>query len=339
MDLTVIGLGGCGKSTLLAALSGQAAHGAPAVTIKVPDKRVDKLSAFYKPKKTTYAEIRAREAAWPSGAESKRKSEIDRYLDQIKGSNLFLHVLRDCATPLATDPPDARRDLEKLDGEMIFADLVTCERLIEREHVQPMDAARKAAVHRAKERLESETPLWASQWDENELNSLAGLNLITLTPQLLVVNVEEGRTEAPALPAEKLHGRHVVPVCLKIAAEVATLPAEDQQAFAAEMGLGEPAAHTIAREAYRQLNLISFFTVGEDEVRAWSVPAGTNAQKAAGRIHSDLERGFIRAEIVPYETHMQLGTLKACRDAGKLQLEGKGYLLNDGEIMHVRFNV
>lgn len=339
MDLTVIGLGGCGKSMLLAALSGQQAHAAPIVTIKVPDKRVDQLSAHYKPKKTTFAEIRAREAAWPTGGESKRKSDIDRYLDQIKGANLFLHVLRACVTPTAADPPDARRDLEKLDGEMIFADLVTVERLIERERVQPMDPARKAAVHRVKELLEAEKPLWDAAWDENEINALTGLNLVTLTPQLLVLNVEEGGASAPALPEEKLFGRHVVPVCLKVAAEVATLPPEDQQSFAEELGLGEPAAHTIAREAYRQLNLISFFTVGEDEVRAWSVPGGTNAQKAAGRIHSDLERGFIRAEIIPYETHLQYGTLKACRDAGKLQLEGKGYVLHDGEIMHVRFNV
>ena len=223
---------------------------------------------------------------------------------------------------------------------MIFADLVVCDRLIEREHVQPLEAARKHAVHKAKEALEAEQPLWSVAFDENDQAGLAGLNLVTMTPQLLVLNVDEGgAADAGALPAARLFGRHVAPVCLKVAAEVAALPAADQQAFAAELGLGEPAAHTLAREAYRQLNLISFFTVGEDEVRAWSAPAGTNAQKAAGRIHSDLERGFIRAEIVPWDTLLALGSLKACRDAGKLQVEGKTYVLNDGEIMHVRFNV
>ena len=340
MDVTVIGLAGCGKSTLLAALSGQPAGNAAIVTIKVPDKRIDRLSAMFKPKKTTYAEIRAREAAWPAGGESKRRSEIDRYLDQIKGASLFLHVLRACATATAAEPPNAAKDLEKLDGEMIFADLVVCDRLIEREHIQPLDPVRKHAILKAKEILETERPLWSAEFDENERAGLVGLNLITLTPQLIVLNVAEGASADDAAPPEaRRFGRHVVPVSLEVAAEVAALPPEEQQAFAEEMGLGEPAAHTIAREAYRQLNLISFFTVGEDEVRAWSTPAGTGAQKAAGRIHSDLERGFIRAEVVPYETLLELGSLKACRDAGKLQVEGKTYVLNDGEIMHVRFNV
>jgi ribosome-binding ATPase YchF (GTP1/OBG family) len=341
MDVTVIGLAGCGKSTLLAALSGQEVGGAPIVTIKTPDKRVDRLSAMYKPKKTTYAEIRAREAAWPAGGESKRKSEVERYLDQIKGASLFLHVLRACETPTESDPPDPLRDLAKLDGEMVFNDLFVCERLIDREHVQPLEPARKAAVHKAKEWLEADKPLWAAPLDEKELAALGGLNLVTLVPQLVVINLAEGvePAGAPAIPEAKLFGRHLAPLCLKVAAEVATLPPDEQQAFAAEMGLGEPAAHTLTREVYRQLNLISFFTVGDDEVRAWSIPAGTAAQKAAGRIHTDLERGFIRAEIVPFETLVELGSLKACRDAGKLQVEGKTYVLHDGEIMHVRFNV
>jgi ribosome-binding ATPase YchF (GTP1/OBG family) len=340
MDVNVIGLAGCGKSTLLAALAGHEVGEAQIVTIKVPDKRLDQLSALYKPKKTVYAEIHAREAAWPTG-ESKRKSEMDRYLDSIRGAGLFLHVLRACPTPAAIDPPDAVRDMNTLDSEMIFADLVICDRLVEREHVQPLEAPRKQAVHKAKEWLEHEKPLWAAPLDEKEREALAGLNLVTAIPQLLVINLPEGATpaDAPALPEDRLFGRHVTPVCLKVAAEVATLPPDEQLAFAAEMGLGEPAAHTIVRETYRQLDLISFFTVSENEVHAWSVPAGTQAARAAGRVHSDFERGFIRAEVVPHDTLLALGSLKACRDAGKLQVEGKTYVLQDGEIMHVRFNV
>ena len=338
MDVTVIGLAGCGKSTLLAALTGQDPHRVQIATVKAPDERLDQLSALFKPQKTIYAEIRAREAAWPGGGETKRRSEIDRYLDAIKGSSLFIHVVRACATPTAADPPDVTRDLYQLDSEMIFADLVVCDRLIERETIQPLEHARKHAVPKAKTLLEAEQPLWASDLDETDRAALAGLNLVTLTPQLLVLNLDEGAA-TPAIPAEKLFGRRVIGECLKVAAEVAQLDPAEQVTFAQEMGLGEPAAHTISREAFRQLNLITFFTFNENEVRAWPVPAGTHAQKAAGRIHTDLERGFIRAEIVPYDILLQFGSLKACRDAGKLRVEGKDYLVQDGEIMHVRFNV
>jgi len=341
MDVTVIGLAGCGKSTLLNALTGQDTANVHIAAVKVPDTRIDRLAQIFKPKKTIYAEIRAKEAAWPGAGEGKRRNEIERYFELIKGSSLFLHVLRGCATPLAADPPDILRDLDKLDGEMLFADLFTCERLIERDHIQPMDHARKHAVLKAKELLERETPLWNAGLDETDLTGLAGLNFLSLTPQMLVVNIDENTDAAsfPLPPAEKLHGRRAVAVCLKMAAEVAALGAEEQMAFAKEMGLGEPAAHLISREAYAQLNLISFFTVGDDEVRAWSIPAGTVAQKAAGKVHTDMERGFIRAEIVPFETLVELGSLKACREAGKLRVEGKTYVVQDGEIMHVRFNV
>jgi len=338
MEVTVIGLAASGKSTLLAALSGQDAAEAHLVSVKVHDTRIDKLSALFKPKKTIYAEIRAREAAWPGSSESRRKSEMDRYLDQIKGAQLFIHVLRACETPTATESPDARRDLEKLDAEMIFADLVTAERLIERDRAGQMDQGFKHTLEKCRAWLEQEKPLSTCDLSDLELDSLAGLNLVTLIPQLLVLNLAEGAAP-PELPEELCKGRLLVPVCLTVAAEVAGLSPEDQQAFAEEMGLGEPAARTIARAAYSQLKLISFFTVGEDEVRAWTVPADTPAQKAAGRIHSDLERGFIRAEIVPWDILLELGSLKACRDAGKLQLEGKTYPVQDGQIMHVRFNV
>ncbi|MDP8225197.1 MAG: DUF933 domain-containing protein [Candidatus Lernaella stagnicola] len=339
MDVTVIGLAGCGKSSLLAALSGQDPAGVQVVTIKVPDQRVERLVELYKPKKITYAEIRAREAAWPGAEGSKRRNEFERYVDQIKGASLFIHVLRACQTPTEVEPADALRDLEKIDTEMIFADLLICERLIERDNVQPMDNARRQAVHHAKELLEAERPLWDGDWDENELLALGGLNFVTLIPQMLVINTAEGNASVPEIPEAKRFGRHVVPVCLEVAAEVATLPEAEQQAFAEEMGLGEPAAHLIAREAFAQLNLICFFTVGETEVHAWPIPAGMIAVKAAGRIHSDMERGFIRGEVVPHETLLELGSLKACRDVGKLRLEGKNYVLSDGEIMHVRFNV
>lgn len=341
MDVTVIGLPGCGKSTLLSALTGKAPDRVQIATVKVPDPRLDRLSALYKPKKTTYVEIRAREAAWPGTGESKRRSEIERYVDAIKGSSLFIHVLRACATPIAVEPPDIQRDLDKLDGEMIFADLFVCERLIERDNVQPMEPLRRQVVHKAKQALEDENPLWTVAFEEQEHQELGGLNLATVTPQLLVVNIDEStpREQAPQLDPERLRGRRVVPECLAVAAEVAQLDEEEQQSFAEEMGLGETAAQTISHEAFRQLDLITFFTVSEPEVHAWAVPAGTSAVKAAGRIHTDIERGFIRAEIVPHDVLLELGSLKACREAGKLQVEGKEYPLQDGQIMHVRFNV
>lgn len=340
MDATIIGLQHCGKTTLLEALSGADTVGSGIATVRIRDPRVDELSAIFKPKKTVYAEMRVKEAAWPGTGESVRKSAIEQYLNAIRGSRLFLHVVSAVQTPMMSDPADPVRDLDKLDQEMIFADMLSIERILERAQKAGMDANLKALLERLKEALESEQPLWTHPLTEIEKGMIAGFNLVTGVPQLIVVNTAEGEGAFDAsVFGARPRGRHVASMAFTVAKEVGLLPHEEQDAFAREMGLDGPAAQKLTREAFTQLDMISFFTVGDDECRAWPIPRGTEAKSAAGEIHSDIERGFIRAEVVSYADFMARKTLKACRDDGVLRLEGKTYIVSDGDIVNFRFNV
>jgi ribosome-binding ATPase len=341
MDSTIIGLAHCGKTTLLEALAGAEVSGTGTATVRVRDVRIDALTAIFKPKKTVYGEIRVREAAWPGAGEGQRKSDIERYLNTIRGSRLFLHVVAAAQTPMMSDPPDPAGDLAKLDSEMIFADLLSIERVLERARKAPMEENVKQLLLRLKAVLEQDRLLFTEHIDEAEKAMVAGFNLITLTPQLIVVNTGEdftGEFDASVFGA-RLAGRHVLSMCFPLAREVSMLPREEQDAFAREMGMAGPAAESVSREVFRQLDLISFFTVGEDECRAWPIKSGTSARAAAGEIHSDIERGFIRAEVVGYDEFMKRKSLKICKDEGILRLEGKEYIIRDGEIVHYRFNV
>lgn len=340
MDATIIGLRQCGKTTLLEALAGTETPGSGIATVRVRDDRVDALTKIFQPKRTVYGEIRVREAAWPGTGESARKSAMEQYINAIRGSRLFLHVVAAARTPMMTDEPNPARDLDQLDGEMIFADLLAIDRILERAKKAPMEALLRDLLERLKGELEQEKPLWTVGLTDVEKTAIAGFNLITVTPQLVVVNTPEGVGEIdPAMFGERLRGRHVAAISLPVAREVSLLPIEEQDAFAREMGLDGPAAPKLSREAFAQLDLISFFTVGEDECRAWPITRGTEARAAAGVIHSDIERGFIRAEVVAYDDFMARKTLKACRDDGVLRLEGKTYVVADGDIVNFRFNV
>ncbi|MBZ0273027.1 DUF933 domain-containing protein [bacterium] len=341
MDTTIIGLAGTGKTTLLSALAGVADPASGVATVRVVDERVDALAKIFNPKKTTYAEMRVREAAWPGAGESARKSDVDRYLQAIRGSRLFLHVLAAAQTPMLADPPNPARDLAKLDGEMIIADLIAIERLLDRAKKAPLEANVKALLERLKGELENERPIFSLGLADAEHAMLSGYGFITETPQLVVVNTAEDAGEAfDAAPLSALlHGRHVMAMPFPVAREVSLLPAAEQDDFAKEMGLSGPAARRVVREAFRQLDLISFLTSGEDECRAWPIERGTHARAAAGTIHSDIERGFIRAEVVAFDEFIKRGSMKACREDGILRLEGKDYVVADGDIVHFRFNV
>ncbi|MCZ7584880.1 MAG: DUF933 domain-containing protein [Deltaproteobacteria bacterium] len=340
MDATIIGLAHTGKTTLLSALSGHA-DAAEIATVRVPDARVDELGRIFETKKIVYAEIRAREAAWPGSGESSRRSETEHYLNAIKGSRLFLHVVAAARTPMMADEPDPARDLAKLDGEMIFSDLVTIDRILERAKKVPLDANVKSLLERLHAHLEGDVPLFTATLAGPERAQLAGFNLVTLTPQLIVINTTEDAPDGAdaALLGDRLFGRHVVGFPFTLAREVSLLPAEEQDAFAKEMGLDGTAAARLAREAFAQLDLISFLTAGDKECRAWPITRGTTAREAAGEVHSDIERGFIRAETVAYPEFVKRGSMKACRDDGILRLEGKDYLVQDGDVLVFRFNV
>jgi ribosome-binding ATPase len=338
MEARIIGLKGCGKTTLVSALAEGRGEGHIA-TVHVADPRVLRLAEIFKPKKTTFAEFKVREVAWPEA--SARKGEMERYLDALAGGQLFLHVVRAFDSAMLGESADPRRDLQKLDHELLLFDLLRIERAFEREKKASLGDAGKRALDHCREALEAETPLREVSMAEAELAFVRGYQFLTLVPQLLVVNTEsEAEAEGSGGElADLAHGRQIVAFPFPDALEVARLSPEEQMEFAAALGLPGPAADVVSQAAFAQLGLISFLTVGPDEVRAWPIDAGEKAREAAGAVHSDIERGFIRAEVVSYDDFMACGSTKACKEAGTLRVEGKEYVVADGDIINFRFNV
>jgi ribosome-binding ATPase YchF (GTP1/OBG family) len=337
MEARIIGLKGCGKTTLAAALAEGRGEGHIA-TVHVGDSRVRTLSDIFQPKKTTFAEFRVQEVAWPEA--SARKGEMERYLDALAGGQLYLQVLRAFDSDILGEPAHPESDLEELDREFLLFDLIRVERAFERAKKAPLPDMGKKALTHCQEALEAETPLREVDFDEGQLSFIRGYQFLTLIPQLLLVNTEsESAWDTAALDA-LVRGRNVLAFPFPDALEVARLSTDEQEEYAAALGLPGPAAEVVAQAAFAQLGLISFLTTGSDEVRAWPIRAGETAREAAGTIHSDIQRGFIRAEVVSFADFMSHGSnMKACRDAGVLRIEGKDYTVADGDIINFRFNV
>ena len=233
--------------------------------------------------------------------------------------------------------------MESFHTECIFADLEIIEKRLDRARKEQADAHEIATFELAQANLEAERPLPLIPDADLDRSLIKGYGILTDRPLLVVVNRDEEHASNPltgTLDARiREFGAAGLTLCASIEADIAGMEPGDQKEFLADLGLKESALSRFIRSAYELLDLISFFTVGEDEVRAWTIRRGTNAPRAAGKIHSDLERGFIRAEVTPYEVFMDYGSEAAVKDAGKLQVEGKNYLVSDGDIIHVRFNV
>jgi hypothetical protein len=309
--------------------------------VRVPDERIDELSAVFSPKKTTYAEMSFCDVPGEHGAEKKGLSP--KGLQQIRDQEALCLVLRDFPNPAIEGDPDPAGDLEAFHTECVFADLEIVERRLERAKKERAEPLEVAAFEVMKNTLEEERPLRLLSREELNRDYLRGYGLLTDRPLLVALNRAETEAAEPmpegiAARLEELSAAGMV-LSASVEAEIAGLDPEDQEAFLEDLGLSEPALARFIRAAYGLLDLISFFTVGEDEVRAWTVRRGTHARQAAGRIHSDLERGFIRAEVIPYTTFMEFGSEQAVKEAGRFQVEGKDYVVSDGDIMHVRFNV
>jgi GTP-binding protein YchF len=372
---TITGLPYVGKTTLFNLLTGgHAATGAFAGAegetnvgvAKVPDPRVDKLAALYKPRKTTYAEVTYRDlglaprvATGAAGHATQAGQGISaQKLGDLRTSDALVHVVRafrDPAVPHVNTTVDPKRDLATLELELLFADHVVVERRLER--IEPELRSAKGPEREQKEReravlqkamaaLDAETPLRDAGLDDEERKEVRGYRFLTLLPQLVVANLDEGDVADPAAvlgPLREAAAKHramsVVSVCAKLEAEIAQLDAAEAAAFRADLGLHEPALDRVIHATYELLGLISFFTVGEDEVRAWTIPAGTPAQQAAGAIHSDLERGFIRAEVIGWEDLLKAGSEANAKKQGIMRTEGKTYTVKDGDVTHVLFNV
>lgn len=355
MRLGIIGLPQAGKTTLFNALthgdrpvtSGGARFAVHSADINVPDSRVDRLAGLFTPKKTTYAQVTYLDIAGLDG--SAGESLGGALLNQLAQVNAFVQVVRcfeDPAVPHPFGELDPQRDLEATAGEFLLNDQIMVERKLERlaEEKRRGAGRDKAQVERETaffERLgaalEGGAPLRDLDLTSDERKNLSGYGFLTLKPVLVVLNLAEGQSPPPVSFPHRLS--QVIALQGRLEMDLAQLPPEEAQDYLQEYGIEEPGLDRVIRLSYDLLGLISFFTVGPDEVRAWTARSGASAQEAAGVIHSDLQKGFIRAEVIAWDDLLALGGLSAARTAGKLRLEGKEYFVQDGEIVHVRFNL
>jgi len=360
MEIGIFGLPLSGKTTLFNLLTRSHAETGFAAAKKkanlgmsqVPDPRLDRLSEIWSPKKTTHAVIRYVDVAGvEKGAEKGLSSEIMTSLKNTDALVVVLRAFENDQVPHPMNTVDPLRDADAVASEMLLSDLIIVESRLERIEKQlkgkVADAVlqEKALLEKLRVELEAEKPLRDLEITPDELQIIKGFQFLTLKPLILVVNVGEEdirESEAKAKPlAEKWTSPKVavLPLCATIEQEISELSAEDALAFLEDLGVERPATDLIIRTSYGLLGLLSFFTMGEDECRAWTVRKGAKAPQAAGVIHSDLERGFIRAEVVSYDDFTAAGSLAACRERGVLKLEGKEYVVKDGDILNIRFAV
>ena len=346
MKIGLVGFAGSGKTTVFNAMTGLHAPvgfgGELRIgTVRVPDPRIDVLSKIFSPKKTTYAEISFSDIPGEHGAE--RKGLSTKALAQIREQDALCLVVRDFASPALEGDADPLRDLEAFHMECVFADLEAVERRLDRARQEKAPKHEIDVFERLKQTLDEGRWLRAIPASEVDRAPLRGYAFLTDRPLLVALNRDESRMREPMPPslAERIAALDAAGLVLSasVEAEIAALDADERAAFLEDLGVSESALARFIRTAYGLLDLISFFTVGVDEVRAWPIRRGMNARQASGRIHSDLERGFIRAEVMPYATFIAHGSEHAVKTAGLLQIEGKDYVVADADIMHVRFNV
>ncbi|MGH0031111.1 MAG: redox-regulated ATPase YchF [Myxococcota bacterium] len=344
MKIGLVGYPGSGKSTVFGALTGMAVDTGYAKsdkanlgTVKVPDARVDALAALYSPKKTTYAEITFSDLGAAPAEGIDRKA-----LNAMRSVDALCQVLRAFPND-AGEPGDPGAELAGLETETILADLEVVEQRVARLRKDRSDANELALLERVQAWLEDAKCVRDLELSDDEQKALSGYALLSGKPLLLVLNVAEDAVAEPppadvAAAAEE-RGLGLVVLSAAVEMEIAQLDAGEQQEFIESLGLAEPARDRFVRAAFDLIDLISMLTAGPDECRAWPVGRGTPAPKAAGKIHSDIERGFIRAEVIPWEALVEHGSEAKCRDAGVLRVEGKDYVVQDGDVVNFRFNV
>lgn len=322
-------------------------------TVRVPDPRVDRLAAMFRPRKTTWTQIQYNDIGGLRVGIGREGGLGGPLLNAVAQNDAFLHIVRafeDEEVPHPGGGVNPARDLEAMDFELLFSDLVIVERSLERLAGQlakkkvyperPADEALLSLLLRFKETLEREAPLRDLDLTPEEMAAARGYRFLTLKPVLVVLNVGDRGSDDPADHVTYRH-RHAEVITLRggLEMEIAELEPDEAALFLAEYGIPEPGLHRMIRLSYRILGLQSFFTVGEDEVRSWTVPMGATAVDAAAAIHSDLARGFIRAEVVGYDDLVAAGSLDAARKQGSLRLQGRDYLVKDGDVLNIRFNV
>jgi GTP-binding protein YchF len=356
MKAALIGLLQSGKSTLLAGLCRKAIPAAGAMTIEeaivpVPDERFDWLAEYSKPKKTTHATIDCLDVPGFNFTDDHGRAAARRLITQIRTVDLLVLVVRAFENPAS--PPyrttvNPARDLAELQTELLLADLelvtTRVEKLEKQVHkptkTQPQDKAELALQKKLQEAIESEKPISSAIETDAERDMIKSLGFLTLRPSAVAVNVGENQVGEKFDFAGRVDSSvPVVSICAKLEYELAQLDAGSRAEFMADLGIAEPAASKFVESCYSAMGLISFLTIGSDELRAWPIKKGTTAHDAAGKVHTDIKRGFIRAETFSFDQIKELGSEKALKAAGKIRLEGKDYIVQDGDIINFRFNV
>jgi GTP-binding protein YchF len=369
LKIAITGLSNSGKTTVFNSLTGMslettvyaATSGEPHIgVVKVPDNRIDRLSEIFNPKKTTYASVEYIDYLGITKGDIQQNRKV---FDVMKDADALVHVVRafeNEAVPHPAEKVDPMRDVEIMELELVFGDLDLVEKRLERmdeaaRKGKKQDEGEKKLLFKCREALEREIPLRDVEFNDEEQKAMRHLQFISTKPEIIVLNISEDDLNSERMNELETRVRQyflgkqqesspvaqhsLLSLCGKIEMEISRLPANDAKLFLDDLRIAEPALHKLITVSYNLLGLISFITVGEDEVRAWTIAKGTSAHRAAGRVHTDIERGFIRAEVFSYDDFIQWGSTPVLREKGLLRLEGKTYEVKDGDIINFRFNV